>query len=73
MLKLHSRRGDGYEMEEGLRVCLIRLRRICYLLGVVHSALDINDKRMHGFAQWMPNPQFIFLQFVEATRTKDRV
>ena len=53
---------------DGRRIKGILNKPQANMLGLVHSALDINDSRMHGFAQWLPNPQF-----VEATRKGDKV
>ena len=59
MSKLH---GDGRRIKGMLN------KPEANLLGLVHSAIDINDTRMHKFASWMSNPQFS-----ETSRTRDKV
>ena len=30
-----------------------------HMLGLLHSAVDIPDKRLHAFASWLNTPDFI--------------
>ena len=29
------------------------------MLGLMHSALDLNDTRVHSFTQWLNNDEFV--------------
>jgi hypothetical protein len=29
------------------------------MLGLMHSAIDVNDTRLHAFSQWLNNDEFV--------------